>query len=624
VLVAIGGALLSLLVHGFQFGAGNNIYHIPIVLDLGSEPQFATDPFYQSLRYFVSGVYPALRLIATEDTVLYVFFAMHVVTRALTLYVLLELLVLTGGIRPLTAVAFVITMVASPFLRGNSRLADHELLVNAFTHSSLATALALGAFVAFARGRWRLSGVCAGLAFCANAFVGIWTAVLLIGVGTLHVIRRREPQAEVRGIVQAAALCAIVASPVAIWMLASGAVGTGEALSFEYREFLRAYYDLHWFLDGRPAEDYLYSVQLGALGLMALFAAPSLRSIAHVYVGCLLVFAVGAALPLVTGSRLLLNLCLLRIEGLLVFLGVAGVAAAAISIGEDRDGGRGEGLSVLIPLALGAVAGTILVLIAVLGRQRMFVSAGVLVAVVVPSLLGLGTQASPIVGIGAIFVAGMAAALAGLGIATGTYLLCVLAAVVAAESLIGGAVGWWIGAGVAVAAGLLPHAPWIELRNVAWVSRSGVRLGVLILLAATVATRAIQRSDAAQRVVARRAPQIAIAEWARDNTSASAIFLTPFRWDEFQWRARRQIWVDFKQGSAVAWAPAFHDLWTTRRDEVAGLRDFSDIVRYACANHIGYAIVADPIEDVTPVEFSSDGWHVLNVAGLCQRSTPAP
>lgn len=36
------------------------------------------------------------------------------------------------------------------------------------------------------------------------------------------------------------------------------------------------------------------------------------------------------------------------------------------------------------------------------------------------------------------------------------------------------------------------------------------------------------------------------------------------------------------------------------------------------ANQIGYAIVADPIEDVTPVEFSSDG-----VSGLCQRSTPA-
>src|SRR5271166_636270 len=64
-LVAAIGTGLSVVVQGFFFGKINNVYHIPIVLKLFDSPQFANDPFYQSLRNFTSLVWPGLSLITT-------------------------------------------------------------------------------------------------------------------------------------------------------------------------------------------------------------------------------------------------------------------------------------------------------------------------------------------------------------------------------------------------------------------------------------------------------------------------------------------------------------------------------------------------------------------------------
>src|SRR5690242_647223 len=69
-LLAIAAAMATtflLASTGFRFGVGHNIYHIPLVLNLGALPQFAHDQFYQDLHWIVSYVWPLEHMLATES-----------------------------------------------------------------------------------------------------------------------------------------------------------------------------------------------------------------------------------------------------------------------------------------------------------------------------------------------------------------------------------------------------------------------------------------------------------------------------------------------------------------------------------------------------------------------------
>src|SRR5436309_13422124 len=74
-------AWTSVMLPGFGFPAGNNIYHVPIVLHYASSPEGPHDAFTRSLDHFVSGVWPVLGLIANERNVAWVFFFAQLATR---------------------------------------------------------------------------------------------------------------------------------------------------------------------------------------------------------------------------------------------------------------------------------------------------------------------------------------------------------------------------------------------------------------------------------------------------------------------------------------------------------------------------------------------------------------
>ena len=63
------------------------------------------------------------------------------------------------------------------------------------------------------------------------------------------------------------------------------------------------------------------------------------------------------------------------------------------------------------------------------------------------------------------------------------------------------------------------------------------------------------------------------------------------RSDGFQLRARRRVWVDWKQGAAVMWAPSFHNQWRRRFMEVSGLKTPDDFIRYAKDHGIGSVLL---------------------------------
>jgi hypothetical protein len=93
-LLAALGALLSVLTIGFEFGVYNNAYHIPYVLNLAEQEQFAQDTYYQSLKNYASGVWFLLRFVVNEGNIRTIFLISHYLIRFLAFIAFL--LVLSG------------------------------------------------------------------------------------------------------------------------------------------------------------------------------------------------------------------------------------------------------------------------------------------------------------------------------------------------------------------------------------------------------------------------------------------------------------------------------------------------------------------------------------------------
>ena len=183
---------LSLLRTGYRFDVSNNAFHIPIVMRFAKLPQFADDPFVLSLRRFVSPVYPLLSLIATDSNVAALFFAGLAATHLLTFLAFLRVGEACGIKRWREQTAFVFLVVASQALYGYSPVGADGLLIDYFTHTELAQAIALFAIANVLRDRLVRSGALAGLAFAVNAFVGVWmlapiaAQVVLVPCGALQ------------------------------------------------------------------------------------------------------------------------------------------------------------------------------------------------------------------------------------------------------------------------------------------------------------------------------------------------------------------------------------------------------------------------------------------------------
>jgi hypothetical protein len=120
----------------------------------------------------------------------------------------------------------------------------------------------------------------------------------------------------------------------------------------------------------------------------------------------------------------------------------------------------------------------------------------------------------------------------------------------------------------------------------------------------------------------------AVADWARDSTSTTAIFLVPNRPEGngtaeppasdlalsitvvFEFLSHRRIWVDHKRGAAVMWTPSYYRVWRTRLNEVEALNSLDQRLTYARRHGIGYVI--DRCHSALPVE---EG--VFRTARLC-------
>lgn len=81
--------------------------------------------------------------------------------------------------------------------------------------------------------------------------------------------------------------------------------------------------------------------------------------------------------------------------------------------------------------------------------------------------------------------------------------------------------------------------------------------------------------------------------WARDHTPPAAVFLVPEMLQGFEQDALRPAWVDWKAGAAAMWAPSFHETWSARMEAVTALTTPEARIRFACAQHLDYAVLDD-------------------------------
>ena len=335
-------AFASITVQGFAFGVDNNLFHIPIVLRWYDLPQFAHDAFIQSLRRYATPVFPALSLVSDEGNVRAVFLACHLLTRALTFWGVLRL-VASFGLGALEASAAVTATALASIVYGLSRIGHDELLIGIFTHTALAQAAALWALGWMLRGQPIKATLAAALAFDINFMVGAWTLAPLAAIAV-----SATPRPSLQKFALAAIAFAAAVAPMVGWTLTSQSWGP---VGFDYHAYLADYYPNHFFIGWAEWPSRISWLLQILAGVGAAACLPRRRLCAGLALGAfVLLFVAGAAVDQGSHARLVLNLHLLRSDGLMEWLAVALVTAAAVvSVARGR--------LLLLPAAIVALAG---------------------------------------------------------------------------------------------------------------------------------------------------------------------------------------------------------------------------------------------------------------------------
>lgn len=629
--LAILGTLLSVARQGFQFGITNNIYHIPIVLRLFDLGQFSQDPFYQSLRNFTSIVWPALSLIATPVNIAAVFLGAHLISRLL-LYVGCVRCLIQMGVRSLLALsAFTLVLACGQVFTGYSMIGATGLQIDYFTHTELTYPFVLFSLLLASQRRYLWAFAINGVTFNVNAFVGVWLVVVLaiLVIAEPDGLQRKLRNLALGGLVQG-----LISLPTIVWILRTIRDSQG-APSFDYRTFLAYYFPKHFLIQASSFPEIVQFAMVCASGAVALYLLSGLfRPWRLAFLGCVALFGAGVVLPSVSSSRLLLNLALLRIDGVVILLSLLFITVAVAPFlvkGEPW----GMAVAILATLALGdwrvtAIALTLFAwekgaislrwtalscaavggfsILSQIRSPETFQFQHMLVAMLC-FLLAFLEDRVILIAVGAV-VASMnfpilcAGSLVGLSAAllwreqgprwivasTGLSMLLqaafggtVLKTAVTSAIIVGCSAAFLAGR---AAAGTFRA----RFRGRTFAIAGACLLAVFLIPWAQVAALVWVRSSRDPQAAEERAWKD-VQHWASGNTPSDAVFLVPSDSEGFELGSSRQVWTDFRQGAAVMWSPAYYSLWMSRYPGVRSLKNHSDFYHYALAHNLRYYVI---------------------------------
>lgn len=364
------GALLSLAASGLVIFANNNLFHLPIVGQLYDLPQFAQDPFIQSLRQFSSGFWQALagsdRFVAPETTLIAVWAASRLVAFAGFIACASAL----GVTERAQQIVFVALLATCDLLLGFSFGGGGGLFFNQGTHSEIANGLLLFSWSFAARGRFAPALALTGAIFFCNSFMAVWNFPALAAVAIHHLRAGRIGLAPlVRDVAAGGAAAAVLAAPVVAMIAANPDFG---ASPVDYREFLAGYWPKHFLFDSVPGFERL------GLALVVLLAAQAFAALGGkaapfgaIFAGFLALYGAGMLAPLVTSTPFVLNLHLLRSGAALHMLASLAALTLATTWLAKGDLWRSRVLAPALVLSLCALPSATLLGVLALAADRL-------------------------------------------------------------------------------------------------------------------------------------------------------------------------------------------------------------------------------------------------------------
>lgn len=568
--VAVGFALVSLAVTGFRFSS-NNVFHIPYVLDLASRPEFSDDAFYASLEFFTSVVWPPLRLVANESNLPALFEGVHLVSRVLAFAGLVFLLRVNGLSAFLGLATAVAALAVAPWLRGESLVGIHDMLPEYLTHTGLTWGFVFFALGFLQMGKHVASAAMIGIVFAINAFVGVW--LLCISAFVLCFDRSSWTA---RSLGRSAAAFLLFAFPALVWiaLAIASARQAGEGAGYgSYVEYLRLYYPQHFLIEAASARKLAGLAWLYIVGLLAARHLAAARFWTLVQVACLLIFLVGIPLPYVWDSRMLINLHLLRSDGIEQAIAIILAALAGVKLISAADSMPRQLAGVVVLLSIATAQRR--------GMDLLPIGFALAAALVPPASRGAGETSRPL----------MLACLGALA-AAGIY------QVVQPSSSVPIAIRLVLSVGL-LAVALKQRYACPGQGSATWSMERGLLAASVIVSLATAAAASLQRIEADRRIEPAARSWQELTSWIR-TSDIHGVFLVPLStqgkdrrdWrDWFQLEARRPVWVDWKQGAAAMWWPPFQEQWVQRYAEVSALRSPEHFVAYAGSKGIQNVII---------------------------------
>lgn len=353
--------VISFLSSGYSPIFENNIYHIPILLKSYDLPQFADDAFIQSLRNFSSGFW-LLFAGAGQVVGVKLFLTLCLIVTHLAFFA--AALHLAGSIG-LTGQRerslFLLLLSVSPWVYGYTA-GDGGIVLNYFSHSELANAsLLLGLSFAL-RQRYAAAAIATCLTFFLNAFMAVWMVPPLALLAGYQLF---TGQIAFRRLLVSSILGLVVGSPLVILPLQNILQNpdVGGVSVFSYQQYLWDFFPRHFFLWSLPPRQLAVTgVQILVLLLSVRLLGAASRPVFMVVSGMLLVFGLGVLAPLVTDSRFILNLHLIRSFVMIAMLLVISVAVVASRWLLDPAGKKHTTLG--LGLAVALVGGKVGLLIA--------------------------------------------------------------------------------------------------------------------------------------------------------------------------------------------------------------------------------------------------------------------
>jgi hypothetical protein len=308
---AILGALLSFVYSGFVFGISNNLFHLGIMAEHYTLPQFQDDAFNQSLRHFASGFWLLLRGSADHINPDPLFFMLHFASRWLCFFGFL-LAASTLGIATFVQQLLFATLLAlTSLMRGFSAAGDGGLFFNSFTHSEIANGLTMIILYFCVRSRLHLAIATNGVVFFVNAFIAFWNTFPLIVFLLANARAILRSPSDILKLGTAGLIFLIIALPVAAMIASNPDSIQGDGPT--YAEFLRFYYPNHFFWQANGLRGNLALVLIVTLGFGALFyLGDAGRKFQIALLSFCILYIIGVVAPAITDSRLVLNLHLLR------------------------------------------------------------------------------------------------------------------------------------------------------------------------------------------------------------------------------------------------------------------------------------------------------------------------